>query len=180
MEWVLGEGESWSRKKKTKPTATHQMENQAHCLTPEGAERLGRELARLEKERLTGATAHNLNMVSQTFKDGELTEIERVSREVWRIEERIWEIKDPLAKASVLKCLDRSNTIQLGSRVALVSEGVMEETYRVVDPIEPDPSVAIVSPRSPIGRVVMGRKVGARFIVRCPDGTIKMRIVVIR
>jgi transcription elongation GreA/GreB family factor len=125
------------------------MEDQVHYLTPEGAKRLGRELARLEKERLPRATAQYHDMVSQTFKDEEVAEINRLVREVWRIKERIREIKDLLDKASVLESLEGSDTIQLGSMVTLISEGAMEETYRIVAPIEADPSVGAVSPRPP-------------------------------
>jgi transcription elongation factor GreA len=156
------------------------MEDQVHYLTPEGAERLGLELARLEKERLPKATAQYVDMVSQTFKDEELAEIERVGREVWRIEERIREIKELLGSASVLESLESSNTIQIGSTVTLISEGAMEETYRIVAPIEADPSVGTISPRSPIGMAVMGRQVGEWVTVQCPDGTIEFRIVAIR
>ena len=51
------------------------------------------------------------------------------------------------------------------------------ETYTIVGSLEADPANGRVSNESPMGKALLGKKVGAKVVVDSPGGKIKFEIV---
>ena len=52
-----------------------------------------------------------------------------------------------------------------------------EETYTIIGPTEVDPTNGRISDRSPIGRALMGHRIGDQVPVQTPGGMIEYEIV---
>jgi len=68
--------------------------------------------------------------------------------------------------------------IDIGSTVT-ISDGTNKFVYSVVGGYESDPSKGTISHNSPIGRALMGRKVGDTIVVKAPSGEQTFTILLI-
>jgi transcription elongation factor GreA len=66
--------------------------------------------------------------------------------------------------------------IQIGSCVVVESASGEADTYFVVNPREADPRAGRVSSESPIGRALLGRRVGERVVIVAPGGSFAVTI----
>jgi transcription elongation factor GreA len=68
--------------------------------------------------------------------------------------------------------------VSLGSKVTVVEgEDGTPETYQVVGSAEADPTSGHISNESPLGRALMGHKVGEKAEVNAPDGLLVFKIL---
>ncbi len=87
-----------------------------------------------------------------------------------RLEGRIYELEQMLGKA---KLISRANTeiASLGSVVHLVTkEDEREYNYTIVGAFEADPRAGRISNESPVGKALLGHKVGDIVIASTPGG----------
>ena len=70
--------------------------------------------------------------------------------------------------------------VHLGSRVSVeeVGDGAVE-VYRIVGSAEADPAAGRISNASPVGRALIGRRVGETVSVMTPRGSVAYRIVAV-
>lgn len=125
-------------------------------LTAEGKKDLEKELADLIAKRPEIA-----EKIATARAFGDLSENEEYSSaraEQKMTENRILEIQDILKNAKVIKAGKRT-TVSLGTAVKLDLGGRKME-YTVVGATEADPTKGKISNESPIGKVIMGLKVG--------------------
>jgi len=66
--------------------------------------------------------------------------------------------------------------IAIGSAAVVEAEGGKTETYIVVSPRDADPRAGRVSSESPIGRALLGRRVGECVVVAAPGGSFTLTI----
>ncbi len=87
-------------------------------------------------------------------------------------EGRINEIDSMLADANVIDISNiKGNTVMFGATVTIVNEETDEESvYQIVGEVESDLSKGLISNTSPIGRTLIGKKVGDSFTVHVPVG----------
>jgi len=152
-----------------------------NLLTEEGLERLTKELEHL---RTTGreALADRLHRAFDDGQDDEFVdnaELEAARHEQSFLEGRILELEGILAN---YKVIDRSDSphdlVQVGDEVTVVEDGSdEEETYMLVGHAEADPVAGRISNVSPLGRVILGAKVGSTVTVDAPSGVLKFKIV---
>jgi transcription elongation factor GreA len=84
---------------------------------------------------------------------------------------RIAELQDILARARPFDAAERvPGVVSLGSRVTVDWEMDGEESYTIVDPAEIAPSDGRISDESPVGRALIGRRVGDRVAVETLGG----------
>jgi transcription elongation factor GreA len=98
------------------------------------------------------------------------------------LEGRIQELKRVLADAIIIEEIGPSDTVELGSRVTVVDltgDGI-PETYRIVGSPEADPTQGNISNESPLGRALMGCRVGEEISLATPDGELMFRVAEIR
>ncbi|MDO4753118.1 MAG: transcription elongation factor GreA [Candidatus Saccharibacteria bacterium] len=125
-------------------------------LTAEGKKDLEKEL-----EELIAKRPEIAEKIATARAFGDLSENEEYSSaraEQKMTENRILEIQDILKNAKVIKAGKRS-TVALGVSVKLDLGGRKVE-YAVVGATEADPTKGKISNESPIGKVIMGHKVG--------------------
>jgi transcription elongation factor GreA len=65
----------------------------------------------------------------------------------------------------------------MGSKVTLQEGQGTPETYTLVGAKEADPRMGRISNESPIGRAVLGKRVGETVKIETPAGAVKMKVV---
>jgi transcription elongation factor GreA len=88
-----------------------------------------------------------------------------------QVESRIAEIEEILQNASLIKDKHKSpEKVVLGVKVDLQSHANKKVTYTIVGSVEADPLEGRISDESPIGRALMGKKVGESVSIKTPSG----------
>jgi transcription elongation factor GreA len=142
-------------------------------ITEAGKRELEGELAGLIAER--PAIAERI-ATARSF--GDLSENEEYSSargEQKVVEGRILEIQEILKNAQIISERKRSQ-VEMGSSV-VVDDGLREVTFTVVGPVEANPLEGKVSNESPLGRALMGRKVGEEAVLETPRGKTVYKVV---
>jgi transcription elongation factor GreA len=150
---------------------------EASYLTPEGAERLRKELSQLKgpgREDLSkrlrsaiqqGDLSENADYINakeeQGFLEGRIQELERILGNVIIIEENN----------------QHKDKVDVGVHVTIQEDDFDPETYHVVGPQEASPRQGKISHESPIGRALLGHKVGDVVDAETPGGTIQLKII---
>ncbi len=128
-------------------------------LTAAGKAELEKELAELIAER--PAIAERL-ATARAFGDlSENQEYSDARAEQKNVENRILEIQETL-KNAVLITAKKSDKVTIGSTVNIKMSG-KKFTYTVVGPVEANPLEGKISHEAPIGKALLGRKVGEEF-----------------
>lgn len=141
-------------------------------LTKEGVAELKAELAELKvKQRDV------IDAIKTARDQGDLSEnaeYHAAKEEQERIESRLAEVNHILTNAEVIKRRGNS-TVGIGNSVS-VKLGRKTVTYHIVDSIEANPLESKISDESPIGKVLMGKKVGDIAEIQLPAGKTKAEI----
>lgn len=133
-------------------------------LTKEGKEDLERELEALIAER-----PHVADRLAYARSFGDLKENQEYTdarAEQRQIETRILEIEDILKNAKVIKT-GSFEKVAIGAKVTIKLLN-KEHTYSIVGAVEADPLNGRISDISPIGKAMMGKKVGDKY--KLPNG----------
>lgn len=77
-----------------------------------------------------------------------------------RTENRIAEIEHILKNVEIIAAPKNGNKVRLGSHVKLKGEVGKTKEFQVVGTVEADPSEGKISDESPLGKVLLGKKVG--------------------
>ena len=142
--------------------------NKTYQITEAGRHELTEELATLKNQR--GAVAEKI-AAARDFGDlSENAEYDAAREEQGLLETRIAEIEDILQYAVIIKPSDAS-VVGLGSTVELTSAD-KTVVYTVVGPVEADPLQGKISDESPIGKELIGKKVGDRVTIITPKAEI--------
>ena len=143
-------------------------------LTPEGVEKLKRELERIEKTDLPAALEAMRHAI--TLGDfSENAEYQEAKPKLARLQARILTIKDRLKRAIVTQA-SHDGRVTMGSRVTVEVNG-KERTYQLVGPHEANPSQGRISHLSPVGAALLNRKVGEMVRVENESGGTEYRIL---
>jgi transcription elongation factor GreA len=149
-------------------------------LTAEGLENLRQELDHLTNVKRP-ALADRLH---KAIQQGDLTENAdyiTAKEEQGFLEGRIQQIEVMLRNAVLIEENGPGDEVVLGGRVTVVEEDADEaETFRIVGPAEADPARGYVSNESPLGRALLGHRVGDTVTVEAPAGEIVFRITAIQ
>jgi transcription elongation factor GreA len=143
-------------------------------LTEEGLEKLKEELDHLRKVKRK-EIAEKLN---QAVSFGDLTEnaaYQQAKEEQAFLEGKILELEDIIKEASPVK-EKHNDQIQIGSLVFL-SKGWQKEKFRIVGVAEVSPFEGKISPESPLGKALFGKKKGDMVDVETPEGRFKYKIL---
>ena len=147
-------------------------------LTKEGFEKLQEELEYLQKVKRQ-EVAERLH---EAMEGGELienAEYEAAKNEQAFVEGRIQELDVLLASAKIIEDNGRkkkSDGVQLGSKVTIKEGNFEAETFTVVGVAEANPREGKISNESPIGKAILGHKVGDAVKVETPGGTYTVKI----
>ncbi len=104
---------------------------------------------------------------------------EDAKNEQARLEGRIQELEKLLASAKTIT-REHMDEVTLGSIVHLCTDDDREYHYSIVGAFEANPSQGRISNESPVGRALLGHKVGDMIIVSTPGGVREYTILEIR
>jgi transcription elongation factor GreA len=145
-------------------------------LTKEGIAELKKEYEELSNIRRPEVLAR----VSQARNQGDLAENGEyiaAREDLSFIDGRLDELEELLKQAVLIRDSRASNgTVKLGSKVTLHIKG-KEEVFMLVGEWEADPKEKKISHESPLGKALIGRKVGEKIEVEAPAGKITYTIV---
>jgi transcription elongation factor GreA len=145
-------------------------------LTREGEQELREELDELVNVKRP-ALAERLRKAIAQGDLSENADYKAAKEEQSFLEGRIQEVEAMLRNAEIIEETQDSGVVSLGSYVTVVEEGTARpETFRVVGTAEADPIHGKVSHESPMGRKLLGQKVGDVVTVEAPAGTIAFEI----
>lgn len=150
---------------------------QERYLTPEGAEKLQAELDELkgpQREEL----AKRLRSAIQMGDLSENADYHKAKEDQGFLEGRIQELEYTLKNAIIIDTSAApGDVVQVGSRVTVQEGDFPEETYWLVGINEADPPNGMISNESPIGKVLLGGRVGDEVTAETPGGLIKLKIL---
>ena len=152
------------------------MNGQPTFLTREGYQKLEQELNHLRTVRRQ-EVAQRLHRALQEGDILENAELEDARNEQAFVEGRILTLESMLGNAAIIEEESARETVGLGSHVTVIEGDEPPETYHIVGSAEADPTNGLISNESPLGRALMGRKIGETAEVNAPDGVLAFRIV---
>lgn len=125
-------------------------------LTPEGVEKLKRELVRIETVDLP-PTLEAMRFALSLGDFSENAEYQEAKPRLARLQSRILTIKDRLKRAIIVGASD-SGRVEIGSRVTVLVNGLKERVYQIVGSREANPTQGRISHVSPVGAALLNRK----------------------
>ena len=145
-------------------------------LTPEGLEKLKKELAYL-KEIKRKEIAERLERCISFGDLSENSEYHETKEEQAFIEGRILELEDLIGNAVVVPEEKQQKTFaQVGSTI-LVSTGFQENKFKIVGAEEANPLEGKISINSPLGKALLNKSKGAIVMVNTPKGKAEYKIL---
>lgn len=151
------------------------MDTKKIYLTKEGLKELKGEYEQLVKVKRPDI----LERVSQARSMGDLSEnAEYVAarEELSFIDGRIEELEELIKQAVLIQETHSKGMVKLGSTVTVNTKG-KKEVFTVVGEWEADPQEKKISHESPLGKALLGKKVGEKVEVEAPAGKIVYTIV---
>lgn len=145
-------------------------------LTRNGQKKLQEELDYLRKVKRQ-EVAERLHEAMEGGEMIEDAEYEAAKNEQAFVEGRIQELEMLLANARVIEENQKSDVIQVGSKVTIQEDGSDTEVYKIVGPAEASPREGLISNESPLGRALMERRAGDMVNVDAPGGSFSVRVI---
>ncbi len=155
------------------------MTKQTTFLTPEGHKKLEEELEYFRTVRRQ-EVAQRLRAVLEEQDILENAEYEDAKNEQAFVEGRILTLETILKNVAIIEEGGPTDRVGIGSRVTVAEEDGEPETYHIVGSVEADPKRGRVSNQSPLGKALLGHRVGDEVIVNIPDGVLCFRITAIQ
>ncbi len=152
------------------------MINHETYLTPEGRQNLEEELEHLIAVRRVEVARD----IHEAKMDGDVSEnagYEEAKRQQAFLEGRIMTVEAMLKSAVIIESNAQSDTVVLGSCVTVVEDGLEPESYTIVGSAEADPGQGRISNESPLGKALLGQRVGDAVAFETPAGPAEMEIL---
>lgn len=154
------------------------MEEKKELLTQEGYDKLEQELEYLKTVKRK-EVAERLKIAIGFGDLSENAEYDEAKNEQAKLEEQIIKLGEKLRNAEVI---DESqidlNIVTVGSIVKLYDYDFEEEVeYTIVGSSEADPFDGKISNESPVGKGLLGARVGEELEIQAPDGVVKFKVL---
>lgn len=151
------------------------MHDKPVFLTPEGRAKLESELKELREVRRP-QVAEVIRLSKEYNESDDNPELEDAKNEQAFVEGRILTLEKMLANAVAIDTKrGQRETVSIGSEVTVKLDGDIEQ-YTIVGSAEVDPNRGRISNESPVGRALLGRKVGEVVEVKIPAGFLQLEI----
>lgn len=151
------------------------MAEQVAYLTHEGLKKLEEELNHLRTVRRLEVA----DRLHQAIEGGELienAEYEAAKNEQAFVEGRILTLEILLSEAVLIEEDGPSNIVRIGATVTVQEDGSKPEQYTIVGAAEANPIKGLISNESPLGKALLGRKVGDEVKVNAPAGMLSFKV----
>jgi transcription elongation factor GreA len=151
-----------------------------HLLTPDGLQRLTDELEHLK----TDGREKIAERLQRAFEDGQdddfvdNAELEAARNDQSFLEGRIQELERILSNYEIIKDAVPGEFVRVGDLITVSEEGMDdEEKYQLVGAAEADPVEGRISNESPLGKALLGAKVGDVVRIKAPNGMLEFKIL---
>jgi transcription elongation factor GreA len=153
------------------------MAEKATPLTREGKARLEQELEHLVNVRRP-EVAERIHESKELASTQNNAEYEEAKNEQAFVEGRILTLEHILQNAQVIdeEAAHNASRVQLGSRVKVSSSEGEKHEYTIVGPAEARPTEGLISNESPVGRALLGKRVGDDVQVQVPKGLLRLTV----
>lgn len=147
-------------------------------LTKEGLEALREELNYLKDVKRKELA----DRIKEAIGYGDLSEnaeYDDAKNEQAFIEGRIVELEQKIKNAKIIKEAKGKGKagIEVGSKIVIYNlRGKENETYTIVGSTESDPLTGKISNESPVGSMLLGKKVGESITVTVPEGMVEYKV----
>ena len=150
---------------------------ETNYLTAEGLKKLQTEL-----EELKGPAREDLaRRLRHAIQQGDLSENAdyiQAKEDQGFLEGRIQELTAVLSNYALIdETSTRRSKVDIGAKVTIQEENFPTENYQVVGPKEADPGNNRISHESPIGKAMLGHKVGDLITAETPNGSFSFKII---
>lgn len=148
------------------------VKKQIFQFTQEGFKNLKKELHELEARR-----PQVIINLTNAREQGDLSEnagYHAAKEELSQIDSRTREVKYLLRVGEIVESQD-SSQVTFGKIVTL-SNGQKEMIYTIVEELEANPTTGKISTNSPIGKALIGKKLGEEFEVSTPSGKVNLKV----
>lgn len=140
-------------------------------MTPDGYRKLQEELKRLRSEERPKV----VQAIEEARGHGDLSEnaeYDAAKEHQQQLDQRLKDIEDKLARAQVIRPEDvKGDKVVFGATVALTDcSNDRRIKYKLVGEEETDLPKGKISVKAPMGRAMIGKKVGDMFVVQTPAG----------
>lgn len=151
--------------------------SEASYLTLEGQKRLQAEL-----EHLKGPAREDISKrLRAAIEQGDLSEnadYTAAKEDQGFLEGRIQELDRILSNVIIIDNVTKNtNEIGIGDFITVQEDDFPAERYHIVGPKEADPFNGRISHESPIGKAILGHKVGDVVVADTPGGSIRLKII---
>lgn len=157
------------------------MPQRQEYLTKEGLSKIEAELKRLrEVER--PEVADRIQRSKELGGTPNNAEYDAAKAEQAIIEGRIIELEAILTNASIIPedAKSAAGRILIGSHVTVRAGDGKEEQYVIVGRMEASPKDGKISNESPVGKALLGKKMGESVEVKTPSGALKYKVVKVK
>lgn len=147
-------------------------------ITDEGLKKLEEELETLKTEGRADI-AEKIKIARGYGDLSENSEYDEAKNEQAKLEARIVEIEAMLKNVEIIEDIKgKAKTVVIGVKVKVMDEEYgEEEEYRVVGSTEANSREGKISDESPMGKALLGKKIGDEVTVEAPGGEFKVKIL---
>jgi len=140
------------------------MENKKFYLTKEGLEKIKKEYQELQtiresksKEGVPSFSSEDVNPEYLIFQE-----------DLKFLEDRITELKEVLKSVQLIKTppREKQNIISLGADILVETDDGQSDEFKIVGSLEANPSLGKISNESPVGKALLGHKIGDQVMVQ--------------
>ncbi len=143
-------------------------------------------LAKLEAELIYLRTVRRAEIASQIHQAKELAdtvdnaEYDDAKNLQAFVEGRILTLERLTKNAVIIAEEHATDSVKVGTTVALLTNEGEEENYTIVGSYEADPIQGRISNESPVGKALLGKRVGDEVQVQAPEGSLRLTVIGIK
>jgi transcription elongation factor GreA len=156
------------------------MAEKAVPMTKEGIERLEKELDHLRNVR-RHEVAQRIHEAKELASAQNNAEYEEAKNEQAFVEGRIMTLEHLLQNATVIdeEAAHHASIVQVGSKVSVTAAEGKKTDYTIVGAAEARPTEGMISNESPVGRALLGKRVGDEVQIQVPKGVLRLTVTAI-
>jgi transcription elongation factor GreA len=147
-------------------------------LTKEGLDKLAAELEELRTVR-RAEVAERIKYAKDFGDISENAEYEAAKNEQGMLEGRILTLEMMVRNAVIIEQAEVGGVVQVGSTVEVKDE-YGTQAFTIVGPAEVDVTSGRISMESPVGKALLGRRIGEKVQVQSPGGLRELKVTALR
>ncbi len=152
------------------------MAQKKFLITKEGLAKLEAELQHLLAVRRV-EVAQKIKRAREMGGTENNAEYEDAKNEQSFVEGRILVLENIVKNAMIIESPAVPGVVELGNKVLVQNQDGKIEQYTIVGSTEANPIEGKISNESPVGRALLGKRVGDQVDVRTPGGVLKLLIM---